>query len=135
MKLELWNTCTPELQERMVTEHMARSKKQQTVPGVKHDQEKDDWSILPLKVLRGPIRALMHGEEKYERDNYQHVEPPRRYWSALMRHMAEYDAGEELDSDSNLSHLWHMGACIIFLLWFQMYKGFSPKSLKEKKKK
>ena len=32
--------------------------------GIKHDAEKLQWHVLPLRVLEGTVRVLMHGTQK-----------------------------------------------------------------------
>lgn len=100
-------------------------------PGRKNDAGKLDWSILQLDLLEDTIRVLMFGETKYDRENYQHVKPTRRYWSAFLRHAALYRAGEQFDQETGISHLGHMVASLLFLTWFEKRGQFGPGSLSE----
>jgi hypothetical protein len=51
--------------------------------GVKHDGGKLDWSLLPVEAIEDVVRVLMHGEQKYSRDNWRRVpDGYNRYLSA-----------------------------------------------------
>ena len=88
--------------------------------GRKDDNDKDDWSLLPLKLLTPMIKVLTFGEKKYSRDNWQQVSDGKnRYYSALQRHITAWQGGEKVDEDSGLPHLAHACCCLIFLMWFE----------------
>jgi hypothetical protein len=85
--------------------------------GVKHDAEKLDWNLLPLKTLEAVVRVLMHGAKKYAPDNWKKVQPASRYFAAALRHLVDYQAGTKKDEETGESHLAHAIACLVFLLW------------------
>lgn len=88
--------------------------------GEKHDSGKPDWSLLPLKQVEEIVRVLSFGAEKYDRDNWQKVpDAKNRYFAAAMRHLTEYQAGHNIDKESQLPHLAHAACCLVFLLWFE----------------
>ncbi len=95
-----------------------RGKPEPIEPGTKHDQGKTCFSLLPTAALAQIADVLAFGAEKYERDNWQHVDPPSRYIDAALRHIYAHCEGEREDFESGLTHLAHAGACIMFLLWF-----------------
>lgn len=87
--------------------------------GIKHDQDKPDWSLLPLSLLAPVVRVLTFGAKKYARDNWKYVEDAEnRYFAAAMRHLTAWQQGERLDAESGESHLAHALCCLIFLSWF-----------------
>jgi hypothetical protein len=88
--------------------------------GLKFDSDKPDWSLLPLHLLRGIVRVLGYGAKKYARNNWQHVpDAKNRYTAALLRHLAAWQGGERVDPETQLSHLHHIGCCLLFLIWFE----------------
>jgi hypothetical protein len=91
--------------------------------GIKHDEGKPDWYLLPLASVREIVKVLTiaHVVKGYAEYNWQLVEP-RRYWSALFRHLDYYQEGEQYDKETGLSHLAHAGANILFLIWFELVK-------------
>lgn len=98
--------------------------------GMKLDDQKDRWDLLPIETVVDIVRVLMYGCKKYGPWNWMHVlEPRRRYYAATMRHLAAYASGEEIDEESGLPHLAHAATCLVFLL---AAKRFTDQSEKEK---
>jgi hypothetical protein len=63
--------------------------------GRKDDQDKPDWSLLDLKVAEEVVRVLTSGAKKYSPENWRLVPNGKnRYFSAAMRHIAAWQAGE-----------------------------------------
>jgi hypothetical protein len=92
--------------------------------GVKYDKEKSRWDLVLLYVLEGFVRVLTFGAKKYADNNWMIVEnAEQRYFSALMRHITAYQAGETVDKESNESHLSHALCCIYFLLYFELKRN------------
>lgn len=96
--------------------------------GKKFDQGKTEWDLLPLGPVEEVVNVLMHGREKYGRDNWQLVDNPiRRYYSAAQRHLAAFRRArfdtrspyDAIDSESKLHHLAHAACCLLFLLWHE----------------
>ena len=84
--------------------------------GIKHDEKKPQWSLLPWDTLEEVVEVMQYGAKKYGVDNWKHVDPPMRYWDAAMRHMIAFKEGEKLD-ESTLHHLAHAITSLLFLLW------------------
>ena len=96
--------------------------------GKKFDQGKTEWDLLPLGPVEEIVKVLMHGREKYGRDNWQLVDNPiRRYYAAAQRHLAAFRRArfdtknpfDAVDSESKLHHLAHAACCLLFLLWHE----------------
>lgn len=108
--------------------------------GIKYDNGKLRWSLLPIKVMREVIKVLMHGAKKYKPDNWKYVEPwDKRYYNSTKRHLNDWWLGYKNDGDeiedkeerkeaikkldkSGYHHLAHAICCLIFLLWGDMNK-------------
>lgn len=100
----------------LLFESYINSETQAQTTGVKHDQGKPDLSLLPYEFLEEVARAMMYGEKKYGRFNYQGGMEWHRPAAACLRHVTKWLAGEDLDSESGVSHLGHAGACILMLI-------------------
>jgi hypothetical protein len=86
-------------------------------PGMKFDQGKLDWSLLPWVAVAEVVKVMEYGAKKYARDNWQKVlEAKRRYFSATIRHLLARMNGERTDEESGLLHLAHAACCVLFLL-------------------
>lgn len=87
--------------------------------GVKYDQDKDRWDLVPWTEFKQVVKVLTHGATKYAPENWQKVENPRnRYFAAAQRHFTAWREGEIIDPDSGLPHLACAICCLLFLMWF-----------------
>jgi hypothetical protein len=92
-----------------------------TTTGVKYDNDKPQWSLLPFKALKEVVDVLTYGAKKYAPDNWKKVPNARqRYIDAGFRHLTAYAAGEKLDSETGKSHLAHAICCLLYLLAFEI---------------
>lgn len=87
-----------------------------TQEGIKHDQDKDPWDLLPWNAVKQIVKVLAFGAKKYTPNNWQKVDS-ERYFAACIRHLVAYKDGEKTDPESGLSHLAHAGCCVLFMLW------------------
>lgn len=85
--------------------------------GIKYDDQKMDWTLLPFKQLEEVVKVLMMGAIKYEVDNWKFVKPKERYDKAALRHRMSYQMGEKKDPESGCSHLAHEICCCLFKMW------------------
>lgn len=86
--------------------------------GLKFDQAKDRWDLLPYVEVEEIVKVLTFGAQKYAAWNFSKVDDwKNRYFAALMRHLTAYWAGETIDPESGLSHLSHAGCCLLFLMY------------------
>ena len=85
--------------------------------GVKYDQEKIDWTLLPFDTLKQVVEVLELGAKKYAPDNWKKVLPPERYIKAAFRHLIDYQYTSKIDDESGKSHLAHAVCCLLFKMW------------------
>jgi len=83
--------------------------------GIKFDTDKLDYTLLPWDSIEDIVKVLEFGARKYARDNWKNVEA-ERYVKAAFRHLVAYQQGERSDQETGLSHLAHLGCCVLFLL-------------------
>lgn len=86
--------------------------------GMKFDDEKNRWDLLPFDVMDEVVKILTFGAKKYEDNNWKKISP-ERYKAALMRHYSAWVQGEKNDGESGLSHMSHVICNAIFLRWLQ----------------
>lgn len=101
------------------------------VPGTKHDTGKLRYDLMVWELVEGITAVLTYGAKKYAPHNWKHVKGRRwRYFGALMRHLLTWwFKGEKLDQDTGLSHLFHAGCCLGFLVWCD--QNPSPEDMEE----
>lgn len=101
-------------------EAMARRVNPSTT-GIKFDNDKPQWSLLPFKALKEVVDVLTYGAKKYAPDNWKKVpNAKQRYIDAGFRHFTAYAAGEKLDPETGKSHLAHAMCCLLYLLAFEI---------------
>lgn len=105
---------------------------QMMVEGVKHDQGKLRYDLLPSEAVEEIIKVLMFGEQKYTSWNWSKGIKYSRVFAALMRHMWKWHRGETVDEESGLSHLAHAGCCLFFLLSYSLRAAHLPETLDDR---
>lgn len=90
--------------------------------GVKYDQGKTRYDLVPPEALEQIAQVLTFGAAKYADRNWEKGINFGRVFGAAMRHLWSWWRGENTDPETGLSHLAHAGCCIFFLLTFE-YRG------------
>lgn len=89
---------------------------------VKHDQAKPGMALLPTSSLVSIAEVLDFGARKYAAHNWRKGMDWSRLLGSALRHLTSYNDGEDKDSESGLSHLAHLGCCVLFLLEYENKK-------------
>lgn len=84
--------------------------------GKKFDDEKPRMDLLPQAALLGIAEVLTFGANKYGDHNWRGGIAYSRLIAAAYRHLGAFNDGEDLDGESKLSHLKHLGCCVAFLI-------------------
>lgn len=89
--------------------------------GVKYDNGKPQWSLLPFKALTQVVEVLTYGAKKYAPDNWKKVpNAKQRYIDAGFRHFAAYASGETHDPETGKHHLAHAICCLLYIVAFDL---------------
>lgn len=91
---------------------------------IKKDQSKHDWSLIPFDALEEVVEVLEFGKQKYASYNWAEGSGFNysRVANAALRHLFAWIRGEDLDPETNKSHLAHCCCNILFLLYYLKYK-------------
>jgi len=93
----------------------------QSAAGVKYDNGKPQWSLLPFRALTQVVEVLTYGAKKYAPDNWKKVpDARRRYIDAGFRHFTAYATGETHDPETGKHHLAHAICCLLYLVAFDL---------------
>lgn len=90
--------------------------------GVKFDEGKPRYDLLPMEFLHGTAVILTFGAVKYTDRNWELGMDWGRPFAACMRHLWKWWWGEEKDPESGLPHLWHAACNIAFLITYEQRK-------------
>lgn len=92
--------------------------------GVKYNEGKIQYSLIPPYALQEVARNLTIGATKYKKFNWMFVPNAReRYLDALMRHLESYRRGVKYDPESSVPDMHELSAVIanaMFLLEFDL---------------
>ena len=86
--------------------------------GIKFDEGKPMWNLVPLEAVQEVAKVLTMGANKYGKRNW--VKLPDfedRYMSATLRHITQHQSGELFDEESGLLHISHATCNLIFLAY------------------
>lgn len=84
--------------------------------GVKFDNGKNQLDLVPVYPLWVLGTIYTFGANKYAADNWRKGISYRRIFAAILRHLYKWWSGEEVDEESNLSHLGHAAWGIFTLI-------------------
>lgn len=90
--------------------------------GTKHDGGKEPLDLIPYDSLVEIAKVLNFGAGKYQPFNWAKGIEYRRLLSATMRHVYQFNNGEDADIESGHSHLAHAACCLLFLLWMEKHR-------------
>lgn len=87
-----------------------------TERGVKYDDGKLRYDLIPENALEEIVRVLTYGAQKYGERNWEKGLRFSRLFAAAQRHLWAWWKGEEEDRESGCLHLAHAATCIMMLL-------------------
>lgn len=87
--------------------------------GRKDDAAKARHDLIPPELPDAVAQVLAFGAGKYGERNWERGMAWGRPFAALMRHMWAWWGGEARDPETGMSHLWHAGCCIAFLIAYE----------------
>ena len=103
-----------------------------TSEGVKYDSKKPKMNLLPPKAIVEISKVLTFGAEKYDAENWRKLDDlQNRYTAGALRHIFAHMDGEELDPETNLSHLAHAMCCLLFKLEIELEERFKEEESRE----
>jgi hypothetical protein len=99
--------------------------------GVKHDEGKTRFDLVPPNAIWEIGRVMTFGSQKYGDRNWEKGIAYGRLFAAAMRHLWSWWRGEDRDNESGIHHLAHAGACVAMMLEFSL-KGKDGSTLDDR---
>ena len=90
--------------------------------GVKNDDAKTRWDLVPYDVIEKMAEGYTHGAAKYSPNNWRKGMRWGRMFAALQRHLQAFWRGEDIDKDSGLHHL-SLAMCELGMLYGNALSG------------
>jgi hypothetical protein len=98
-----------------------KEEKEKEEEGIKYDTEKPKMNLLPPKAVIEVAKVLTFGAEKYDAENWRKLDNLQsRYTAGALRHIFAHMDGEQLDPETELSHLAHALCCLLFKLEIEL---------------
>lgn len=95
---------------------------QKTSGGIKHDQAKPPMDLIPYEALEEIAKVLAAGEKKYGTANWTSGIEMRRLLSAAMRHIGQFNSGEDFDEETETLHLANAATNLMFAIWMYSHR-------------
>ncbi len=86
------------------------------IEGQRFNSGKPATHLLPAAALIEVAKVFEFGAQKYCANNYRKGLPWSTYVGSGLRHLWDWYAGEELDPESGLHHLAHLGCNVLMAL-------------------
>ena len=83
-----------------------------------YDPTKLPLHLIPPALLTATAEVLGYGAQKYAPGNWMRGMSWTVVYASLQRHLLAWFSGEDIDSESGLSHMAHASCCVAFLLHF-----------------
>lgn len=87
--------------------------------GVKFDNGKISFALIPWVAVRAVAQVLNYGARKYAPRNWELGMDWSRPYDGAIRHLSAWWEGEDKDPDTGMSHLWHAATNIFFLIAYE----------------
>lgn len=97
------------------------SKKENVSKGLKFDAEKVPLDLIPYDALVEIGKVLQAGEKKYGTANWSNGIEMRRLLAAAMRHLGQFNNGENIDEETQTLHIANAATNLLFAIW--MFKN------------
>lgn len=101
--------------------------------GKKNDQEKPDLSLIPTDALWEMAKAFTYGANKYGRYNFREGIEISRLIAASMRHITQFNEGEDYDDETKSLHLGNAMAGLAMAIYMYKHKPEMDNRYKVKK--
>lgn len=88
--------------------------------GKKFDDQKPPMELLSTIALVEAAKVMGKGKEKYGAQNWRSGLHWSRVVGAAYRHLSAFNAGEDKDPETGLSHIAHLLCCAMFLLEYSV---------------
>lgn len=101
--------------------------------GLRYNDGKPKWSLVPMKALVPMVDVLMFGAKKYSPWNWTKGLTYTSIIDSMQRHINSFMDGEDNDRESKLTHVGHILCNGLFLSYMFLFKKEMDDRFKEEK--
>jgi hypothetical protein len=84
----------------------------------KQARYKAQWHLVDFKALEPMVKAIEHGNTKYEPNDWKTKYTKKQLIDKIQRHLVAIIDGEEIDPESKIPHIGHLLADAMFYSHF-----------------
>lgn len=85
--------------------------------GLRYNQGKPKWSLVPQSALLPMVEVLEFGATKYAPFNWQKGLSYTEILESTKRHLDKLMEGEDFDEESKIHHIGHIQCNALFYAW------------------
>lgn len=119
--LEKFEIIEPKSKLSSIIETVKQQQISELSPGLKHDNGKIPYHLLSFYALESISEVLKFGAQKYSERNWEKGILYSRVFRACIGHLFDWWQNKGPDPETGMSHLWHAGCCIMFLIHYEKY--------------
>lgn len=90
--------------------------------GLKFDNNKSPLELIPYEALDEIGKVLAAGAKKYKRFNWTNGINYSRLIGAALRHINQFNSGEDKDNETNTNHIANAICNLMFILYFEKHR-------------
>lgn len=102
----------------LTSKPMTQEEKDASVTGLRFNTGKLQWGLIDFRALESTVRVLEFGAKKYTADNWKKGLSKKEILESMLRHIFALLRGEEIDPESGLPHIGHIGCNQMFYAYF-----------------
>lgn len=90
--------------------------------GLRHNEGKVPLSLIDPTALYELGKVLQFGASKYAKHNWRKGLKIDEVIDSLMRHVLDFNNGEDNDKETGLSHMGHVMCNAMFIIWLMKHR-------------
>lgn len=100
---------------------------------VSYDENKARYDLVPPEIMEAIAQGLTVGAQKYPERNWEDGMRWGRIYAQVQRHLQAFWAGEDVDAETQLPHMWLAATRLAMLITYDM-RGIGTDDRKKIKK-
>lgn len=89
-----------------------------SITGLRYNEGKLPWHLVDFRALKSMVEVLEYGAKKYAEDQWKKGLSLKEIRDSFLRHVIEWNSGQEVDSESGKDHIGHMMCNLLFYEYF-----------------
>lgn len=99
----------------------AKAKESSSAPqekALRYNEGKLPWHLVDFKAFEPMVKVLQYGAQKYAEENWRKGLSLKEIRDSFIRHLVEWNSGQDIDEESKCLHLGHLMCNLMFYSYF-----------------